>query len=65
MAAVCEAARNVACTGARPAAVTNCLNFGNPETPDVAYELGEAIEGMAAGVRGAGPAGRVGQRLAL
>ncbi len=45
--AVCEAARNVACTGARPAAVTNCLNFGNPETPDVAYELGEAIEGMA------------------
>ncbi len=46
-AAVCEAARNVACTGARPAAVTNCLNFGNPETPDVAYELGEAIEGMA------------------
>ena len=46
-AAVCEAARNVACTGARPAAVTNCLNFGNPETPDVAYELGEAIEGIA------------------
>ncbi len=44
--AVCEAARNVACTGARPAAVTNCLNFGNPETPEVAYELGEAIEGM-------------------
>ncbi len=47
MSAVCEAARNVACTGARPAAVTNCLNFGNPETPDVGYELAEAIEGMA------------------
>ena len=47
MSAVCEAARNVACTGARPAAVTNCLNFGNPETSDVGYELAEAIEGMA------------------
>jgi phosphoribosylformylglycinamidine synthase subunit PurL len=46
-AAVCEAARNVACTGARPAAVTNCLNFGNPETGEVGYELAEAIEGMA------------------
>jgi phosphoribosylformylglycinamidine synthase len=45
-AAVCEAARNVACTGARPAAVTNCLNFGNPETDEVGYELAEAIEGM-------------------
>src|SRR6478735_7353293 len=45
-AAVCEAARNVACTGARPAAVTNCLNFGNPETGEVGYELAEAIEGM-------------------
>ena len=45
--AVCEAARNVACTGARPAAMTNCLNFGNPETGEVGYELAEAIEGMA------------------
>ncbi|HUZ84853.1 MAG TPA: AIR synthase related protein, partial [Gaiellales bacterium] len=45
--AVCEAARNVACTGARPAAVTNCLNFGNPERGEVGYELAEAIEGMA------------------
>ena len=65
MSAVCEAARNVACTGARPAAVTNCLNFGNPETAEVGYELAEAIEGMAAGLRGARPAGRLGQRLAL
>jgi len=47
MSAVCEAARNVACTGARPAAVTNCLNFGNPEHPDIGYELAEAIGGMA------------------
>ena len=46
MSAVCEAARNVACTGARPVAVTNCLNFGNPETGEVGYELAEAIEGM-------------------
>ena len=46
MSAVCEAARNVACTGARPAAMTNCLNFGNPETGEVGYELAEAIEGM-------------------
>jgi phosphoribosylformylglycinamidine synthase len=48
MSAVCEAARNVACTGARPAAVTNCLNFGNPEDPEIGYELAEAIAGMAA-----------------
>jgi phosphoribosylformylglycinamidine synthase len=46
-AVVCEAARNVACTGARPAALTNCLNFGSPEQPEVGYELAETIEGMA------------------
>jgi phosphoribosylformylglycinamidine synthase len=46
MSIVCEAARNVACTGARPAAMTNCLNFGNPETGEVGYELAESIEGM-------------------
>ena len=65
MSAVCEAARNVACTGARPAAVTNCLNFGNPEDPEIGYELAEAIAGMAAACRALGAAGRVGQRLAL
>jgi phosphoribosylformylglycinamidine synthase II len=54
MSAVCEAARNVACTGARPAAVTNCLNFGNPERPEIGYELAEAIEGMAAACRALG-----------
>ena len=42
-----EAARNVACAGGRPLAVTDCLNFGNPEKPEVAWELAEAIEGMA------------------
>ena len=46
MLAVLESARNVACAGGRPLALTNCLNFGNPERPDVAWELAEAIEGM-------------------
>jgi phosphoribosylformylglycinamidine synthase len=45
-AAVCEAARNVACTGARPRAITNNLNFGNPKKPEVYYQLQEAIAGM-------------------
>ena len=45
--AVLEAARNVACVGGRPLAVTDCLNFGNPEKAEVAWELAEAIEGMA------------------
>jgi phosphoribosylformylglycinamidine synthase len=44
--AVAEAARNVACTGARPMAITNCLNFGNPRKPGVFYQLREAIAGM-------------------
>jgi phosphoribosylformylglycinamidine synthase subunit PurL len=44
---VFEAARNVACAGGRPLAVTDCLNFGNPEKREVAWELEEAIEGMA------------------
>jgi phosphoribosylformylglycinamidine synthase subunit PurL len=47
MLAVLEAARNVACAGGRPLALTDCLNFGNPEKPEVAWELAEAIEGMA------------------
>ena len=45
--AVLEAARNVACAGGRPLAITDCLNFGNPEKAEVAWELAEAIEGMA------------------
>jgi phosphoribosylformylglycinamidine synthase len=44
--AVCEAARNVACTGARPMAITNNLNFGNPRRPDVYFQLREAVRGM-------------------
>jgi phosphoribosylformylglycinamidine synthase len=44
--AVAEAARNVACTGARPLAITNCLNFGNPERPEVMWQFSESIRGM-------------------
>lgn len=45
-AAVAEAARNVACSGARPLAVTNCLNFGSPLRPEVYFQLAGAVEGM-------------------
>ncbi|MEA2557129.1 MAG: phosphoribosylformylglycinamidine synthase subunit PurL, partial [Actinomycetota bacterium] len=45
--AVAEAARNVAVTGATPLAITNCLNFGNPERPEVMWQFSEAIRGMA------------------
>jgi phosphoribosylformylglycinamidine synthase len=44
--AVAETARNVACTGARPMAVTNCLNFGNPRKPEVFFQFREAVSGM-------------------
>ena len=47
MIAVAEACRNVVCTGAEPIALTDCLNFGNPERPDVYYQLEECIKGMA------------------
>ena len=47
MIAVAEACRNVACVGAEPIALTDCLNFGNPERPDVYYQLEECIKGMA------------------
>jgi phosphoribosylformylglycinamidine synthase len=44
---VAESALNVACVGARPVALVNCLNFGNPEHPEVMWQLSEAIDGMA------------------
>jgi phosphoribosylformylglycinamidine synthase II len=44
--AVLEAARNVACAGARPIAVVNCLNFGNPEHPEVMWQFAEVVDGM-------------------
>jgi phosphoribosylformylglycinamidine synthase len=49
--AVCEAARNVVAVGATPLAVTNCLNFGNPEKPEVFWQLQEAIDGIAEACR--------------
>ncbi|MDD4775894.1 MAG: phosphoribosylformylglycinamidine synthase subunit PurL [Syntrophomonas sp.] len=44
--AVCEAARNLACVGAKPLALTNCLNFGNPEKPNIYWQMQNAIAGM-------------------
>lgn len=49
--AVTEAARNVACVGAKPIAITNCLNFGNPYKPDVYYQFEKVIEGIAKACR--------------
>jgi len=46
--AVAEAARNVACSGAKPMAATNCLNFGSPEKPEVMWQFSRAIDGIAA-----------------
>jgi phosphoribosylformylglycinamidine synthase subunit PurL len=47
MLAVAEAARNVACAGATPVGATNCLNFGNPERPEIMWQFVEAVEGIA------------------
>jgi phosphoribosylformylglycinamidine synthase len=44
---VAESALNVACVGARPVALVNCLNFGNPEHPEVMWQFSEAVDGMA------------------
>jgi phosphoribosylformylglycinamidine synthase len=53
-ASVCEAARNVACTGARPLAATDCLNFGNPEKGTTGWRLAETIAGMGEACRALG-----------
>ena len=45
--AVAESARNVACSGALPVGATNCLNFGNPERPEIMWQLARAVEGIA------------------
>jgi phosphoribosylformylglycinamidine synthase subunit PurL len=47
MHAVAESARNVACTGATPVAATNCLNFGNPEKPEIMAQFSDVIDGLA------------------
>jgi phosphoribosylformylglycinamidine synthase len=49
--AVAEAARNLACVGAQPIGLTDCLNFGNPERPEIAWQLRECIRGMAEACR--------------
>jgi phosphoribosylformylglycinamidine synthase len=53
-ATVAESALNLACAGARPVAVVNCLNFGNPEHPEVMWQLSEAVDGMAGACRALG-----------
>ncbi len=45
--AVAEACRNLACVGGRPIGVTNCLNFGNPEKPEIMWQFKEAVQGIA------------------
>src|SRR4029078_9524382 len=54
MLAVAEAARNVACAGARPLGATNCLNFGNPERPAIMWQFDRAVEGIGAACRALG-----------
>jgi len=54
MLAVAEAARNVACAGARPLGATNCLNFGNPERPAIMWQFARAVEGIGAACRALG-----------
>jgi phosphoribosylformylglycinamidine synthase II len=54
MLAVAEAARNVACAGARPLGATNCLNFGNPERPPVMWQFARAVAGIGAACRALG-----------
>jgi len=49
--AVAEAARNVACAGALPIAATNCLNFGNPERPEIMWQFAEAVAGISEACR--------------
>jgi phosphoribosylformylglycinamidine synthase II len=49
--AVCEAARNVSCAGGVPLGVTDCLNFGSPERPEILWQFEEAIEGIAEACR--------------
>ena len=52
--AVAEAARNIACSGARPLGITDCLNFGNPEKPDIYFQFVEACRGIGEACRAFG-----------
>ena len=63
--AVLECAANLACVGAEPLGLTNCLNFGNPEKPAVAWQLERSVAGLADACRALERPGRRRQRLAL
>ena len=63
--AVAEAARNVVAVGATPVAVTDCLNFGNPQRPEIAYQIEQSIPRPGRGLPRARHAGRLRERLAL
>jgi phosphoribosylformylglycinamidine synthase len=52
--AVAEAVRNLACVGAEPVGLTDCLNFGNPERPEVSWQFREAVRGMSEACRALG-----------
>jgi phosphoribosylformylglycinamidine synthase len=52
--AVAEAARNVACAGGRPLALTNCLNFASPERPEIMWQFAETVDGIAAAAQALG-----------
>jgi phosphoribosylformylglycinamidine synthase len=52
--AVAEAARNVACAGGEPIGATNCLNFGNPQKPEIMWQFARAVEGIGAACRALG-----------
>jgi phosphoribosylformylglycinamidine synthase len=52
--AVAEASRNVACAGAEPIGATNCLNFGNPQKPEIMWQFAKAVEGMGEACRALG-----------
>ncbi|MGG3893067.1 phosphoribosylformylglycinamidine synthase subunit PurL [Geobacillus stearothermophilus] len=52
--AVAEAARNVVCSGAKPLAITDCLNFGSPEKPEIFWQLEKAVDGMSEACRALG-----------
>ncbi len=63
--ALAEAYRNVAVTGAVPTAITDCLNFGSPENPEVMWQFGQAVDGLADGCYELGTPGHRRQRLVL
>jgi phosphoribosylformylglycinamidine synthase len=54
VATVVEAARNVACVGARPVGITNCLNYGNPERPEIMWQFAEGVRGLGDAARALG-----------